>query len=55
MDVTAEDLEEVDETACDVKAVNACVVKAAYLFRSGGKGCGEVVNMYYRAFRNIPW
>jgi len=60
VDVTAEDLEEVDETACDVKAVNACVVDAVALLNkkfgdsTKNPGCAAVVNMYREALGKIP-
>ena len=45
-----------DETACDVEAVNECVVKAAawlnekYGDSTKNPGCAGVVNMYREAF-----
>ena len=56
VDVTGTDLEEVDESACDVKKVNACVVEFAAKFNEKfgdskkNPGCADVVNMYREAF-----
>ena len=61
VDAAAKDLEEVDETTCDVKAVTDCIVEAATIFNNKfgdskkNPGCAEVVNMYRGAFGMIPY